>query len=57
MTEQMVADVFGVHAHIVADPVTGTPMCIPLGRSRVAQPLPAAPVLTPGLAPLAMAAA
>ena len=57
MTEQMVAEVFGVNAHIVADPITGTPMCIPLGRTRVQQPLPAAPVLAPALAPLAMAAA
>jgi iron complex transport system ATP-binding protein len=57
MTEQMVAEVFGVHAHIVADPITGTPMCIPLGRSRVQQPLPAAPAMAPALAPLAMAAA
>jgi iron complex transport system ATP-binding protein len=57
MTEQMVTDVFGVHARIVADPITGTPMCIPLGRSRAAQPLPAAPALAPTLAPLAMAAA
>lgn len=58
MTEQMLADVFGVHAHIVADPITGTPMCIPLGRQRAAvPPLPVAPVLPPVLAPLAMAAA
>jgi iron complex transport system ATP-binding protein len=58
MTEQMVADVFGVHAHIVADPITGTPMCIPVGRPRVAQPLSAnAPALTSPLVPLAMAAA
>jgi iron complex transport system ATP-binding protein len=58
MTEQMVAEVFGVHAHIVADPITGTPMCIPLGRPRAAQPLlPTAPALAPNMGSLAMAAA
>lgn len=32
MTEQMVTDVFRVKAQIAPDPVTGTPMCVPLGR-------------------------
>lgn len=34
MTEQMVADVFRVNARIAPDPVTGTPMCIPIGRTK-----------------------
>jgi iron complex transport system ATP-binding protein len=34
MTEQMVADVFRVRARIVPDPITNTPMCIPLGRTK-----------------------
>jgi iron complex transport system ATP-binding protein len=32
MTEAMVSNVFGVDSRIVADPVVGTPMCVPLGR-------------------------
>ncbi len=34
MTEAMVADVFRIQARIAPDPVTGTPMCFPLGRTR-----------------------
>lgn len=34
MTIGTIADVFGVACEVVADPVTGSPMCIPLGRSR-----------------------
>jgi len=34
MTAQMVTDVFRIKAHIAPDPVTGTPMCVPLGRSK-----------------------
>lgn len=40
MTEKMVRQVFRLEAHIVADPVTGTPMCVPVGkagRKRVAR--------------------
>ena len=33
MTETIVKDVFGLKSKIIADPVTGTPMCIPIGRS------------------------
>lgn len=36
MTAQIIADVFGVAATIVADPVAGTPMCIPTGRASTA---------------------
>ena len=32
MTTQTVLEVFGLEAHIVPDPVTGTPMCVPVGR-------------------------
>lgn len=32
MSAESIEHVFGVRAHIVADPVTGTPMCVALGR-------------------------
>lgn len=32
MTEQIVKQVFGLEARIILDPVTETPMCIPVGR-------------------------
>jgi len=32
MTEEMVQDVFGLASRIVPDPVTGTPMCVPMSR-------------------------
>jgi iron complex transport system ATP-binding protein len=32
MTEAMVREVFGLECRIVPDPVSGTPMCIPIGR-------------------------
>uniref|UniRef100_A0ACD5H1K5 ABC transporter ATP-binding protein n=1 Tax=Desertifilum tharense IPPAS B-1220 TaxID=1781255 RepID=A0ACD5H1K5_9CYAN len=32
MTEAMVRDVFGLECRIVPDPVSGTPMCVPLDR-------------------------
>ena len=32
MTEAIVQEVFGLESRIVPDPVTGTPMCVPLGR-------------------------
>ena len=32
ITSEVVADVFGLHAQIVADPVTGTPLVIPVPR-------------------------
>ena len=38
LTAEMLADVFHVDAHIVSDPVTGMPMCVPIGRAmRVSQ--------------------
>lgn len=32
VTEAMVRDVFGVECHIIPDPVTGTPLIVPVGR-------------------------
>lgn len=32
ITEQTVADVFGMPARILADPVSGTPLVVPIGR-------------------------
>jgi iron complex transport system ATP-binding protein len=37
MTEQMLLEVFRIKAHIVADPVTGTPLCVPIGRPGAAR--------------------
>jgi iron complex transport system ATP-binding protein len=31
ITESMLADVFGLRAHVIPDPVTGTPMVVPVG--------------------------
>jgi iron complex transport system ATP-binding protein len=33
MTEAMVKEVFGLDSRIIADPVSGTPMCVPIGRN------------------------
>lgn len=35
----MVRTVFGMEARIINDPIYGTPMCIPYGKSRIVQPL------------------
>lgn len=32
MTTELVKVVFGLEARIIADPITGTPLCIPMGR-------------------------
>jgi iron complex transport system ATP-binding protein len=34
VTEELVHEVFGLACRVVADPVTGTPMVVPLGRER-----------------------
>ena len=34
MTEEMVREGFGLECRIVPDPVSGTPMCVPIGRKR-----------------------
>ncbi|MGO1284509.1 MAG: SIP domain-containing protein [Brachybacterium sp.] len=38
ITEQMAHEVFALDAHIAPDPVTGTPMVLPLGRDRTDAP-------------------
>ena len=38
ITEQMAHEVFALDAHIAPDPVTGTPMVLPLGRDRADTP-------------------
>ena len=40
MTELMVEQVFRLNARIVPDPVTGTPMCVPIGRMLGKERLP-----------------
>lgn len=32
MTEEVVREVFGLECRVISDPVSGTPMCIPVGR-------------------------
>jgi len=32
LTEQLVQDVFGMAAHVMTDPISGSPLVIPLGR-------------------------
>ncbi len=34
MTPEMIRQVFGLHAEVIPDPVTGTPMCVPIGRKQ-----------------------
>jgi len=38
ITEQMAHEVFALDAHIAPDPVTGSPMVLPLGRDRTTTP-------------------
>ena len=40
ITERMVHEVFALNARVVPDPVTGTPMVLPLGRDHPAEPHP-----------------
>jgi len=43
ITAEVVEEVFGLKTQIIADPVTGTPICIPLGgRSRRVSAVPPA---------------
>lgn len=37
LTRRMLAEVFGVDARIIADPISGAPMCIPVGRAQAAR--------------------
>lgn len=32
VTEELVRQVFGLESRIIADPVTGTPLCVPVSR-------------------------
>ena len=32
MTPENIRQVFGLHAEVITDPITGTPMCVPIGR-------------------------
>jgi iron complex transport system ATP-binding protein len=41
MTTETIRQVFGLHAEIISDPVTGTPLCVPIGRRARAQNTPA----------------
>ena len=41
VTEQLVADVFGLDARIIPDPVAGTPLVVPISAARRASPFPA----------------
>ena len=34
LTEDLLAEVFGLEARVVTDPVAGTPMVVPIGRRR-----------------------
>lgn len=38
MTETMVQDVFGLRSRIMPDPVSGTPMCIPISQKALVKP-------------------
>ncbi|MDN3481088.1 ABC transporter ATP-binding protein [Arthrobacter sp. APC 3897] len=47
VTEDLVRDVFGLESKVIPDPVSGTPMVVPIGRHHVLQPAdedPARPV-------------
>lgn len=37
MTQQLVQDVFGMATHVMTDPVSGSPLIIPLGRDAPAR--------------------
>lgn len=37
VTEELVRGVFGIDCRIVADPVAGTPLCVPLGRHAIVE--------------------
>jgi iron complex transport system ATP-binding protein len=38
ITEQLVRDVFGLESRVVADPISGTPLIIPVGRHHASDP-------------------
>ena len=51
VTEDLVQDVFGLVSRVITDPVSGTPMVVPLGRHHGAPPKPAAPPAPGGYLP------
>ena len=46
ITEQMVHEVFALDSRVVPDPVTGTPMVLPLGRDAAPTPTPQEELMT-----------
>ena len=44
VTSALVRDVFGLSARIIPDPVSGTPLCIPVGRREEAAPAARSPL-------------
>ena len=36
----LIEDVFGLPAHVIDDPVTGTPLCVPVDCRRASRPQP-----------------
>ena len=44
MTTTMVREVFGLDSHVFADPVSGRPMMVPLGRHERRPPSPASTI-------------
>ncbi|NMA78320.1 MAG: SIP domain-containing protein [Actinomycetales bacterium] len=49
ITEQMVHEVFALDSRVIPDPVTGTPMVLPLGRDRPVPDTAPAPETAPAL--------
>jgi iron complex transport system ATP-binding protein len=48
ITEQLVREVFGLDSRVVPDPVSGTPLVIPLGRHHApSEPATSAPADVP----------
>lgn len=56
VTEEMVARVFGLECRMTVDPVTGAPLCVPIGRKhRQAPAQPTAPAQPAAHAPVSLA--
>lgn len=51
MTPENILQIFGLQAEVISDPVTGTPMCVPIGRRRQSK-FRAAAVTHPALHPM-----
>jgi iron complex transport system ATP-binding protein len=37
MKEDKIQEVFGLKCHVIADPIFGTPLCLPMGNARARQ--------------------